>query len=355
MKRLILILGLVSLFSLSGKAQTKNVDLDNHSFSYAYRAFPTNPLSPIRFTYATRVTASGAVRMNVSVEDVNEKIVVQGQIRVSNPAQASMLVELTVGSLMVSSTEITERKSETKDKQGNVTTKFYYRMNVKYTFESSYKITKDQKPLVNGSFFSRYTTHTYQSNEYPTRQAASEFWDNNRNSLTSDFHQDLVLRSAASLATLASTKYGFPATFNQWDHIIIMDEKKHNENTAFRAAAEALKRELQAMTPDFPLDRERVEPLIDYFKSLPGKYTDPNSKADQRIRYAAYFNLCKIYLYLDEPDNVAQYANLITSNGYDAKDGEKLIKEANELRNLFYTTGIRTRHFAPDDYFGDMK
>jgi len=353
MKKLILFLGLVSLFSLNGKSQTKNVDIDSYDFSYAYRALPERPLNPIRFTYATRVTASGAVRMNVSVEDLNERINLQGQIRVYNPAQASMIVELIVGSLMVSSTEIYERKSETKDKQGNVTERFYYRIMVKYTFESSYKITKDQKPLANGNFYSKYNTHTYTSAEFSTRQAASEFWDNNRNALTSDFHQDLVLKSVASLNELISNRYGFPAKFNSWDVLKIMDEKKHDENANFRAAVGALKNELQAMTPDFPMDRDQVEPLIEYFENIPKRYADPNSKADQHIRYAAYFNLCKIYYYLDEPENVAQYANRITSNGYDAKDGAKLIKEANELKGMFINTGIRTRHFSPDDYFGD--
>jgi hypothetical protein len=108
---------------------------------------------------------------------------------------------------------------------------------------------------------------------------------------------------------------------------------------------------LQATTPDVPLNREEMRDLIEYFKSIPEKYTDPKLKADVRIRYAAYFNLCKIYYYLDEPENMKQYADLITSNGYDAKDGERLNKDADALKAGFEKTGIHTRHFSPDVYF----
>jgi hypothetical protein len=54
---------------------------------------------------------------------------------------------------------------------------------------------------------------------------------------------------------------------------------------------------------------------------------------------------------LDEPENVAQYADMIAPNGYDPKDGEKLKKEANELKATFDKTGIKTRHFDPAEYF----
>ncbi|MDR3268355.1 MAG: hypothetical protein LBT83_04730, partial [Tannerella sp.] len=88
-----------------------------------------------------------------------------------------------------------------------------------------------------------------------------------------------------------------------------------------------------------------------YFKRIPEKYADPNHKADVRLRYAAYFNLCTIYFFADEPEKVAEYADRLIANGHDAKDGEQLKKEAAALKKAFDKTGIRTCHFDPKTYF----
>jgi hypothetical protein len=48
---------------------------------------------------------------------------------------------------------------------------------------------------------------------------------------------------------------------------------------------------------------------------------------------------------------VGEYADLILSNGYDTKDCERMKKAAAELTETFEKTGIKTRHFNPDEYF----
>jgi regulatory protein YycI of two-component signal transduction system YycFG len=104
------------------------------------------------------------------------------------------------------------------------------------------------------------------------------------------------------------------------------------------------------MTADFPVDKEKMRSLIDYYKSVPERYTTGH-KADVRLRYAALFNICKIYLFMEEPEKVGSYADMLTENGYDTKDAVKLIQAADELQALFNKTGIRTRHFNPARYF----
>ena len=352
MKNTILFFYLVSLLPMTSVAQTNSVNIDNFRFSYGYRAFPAKPLDPIRFNYFVKINASPLIGKNVFFKDIYDAIRIRGQVKVANPEGAQVFVELKLENVIISKTEITERKQETKDKEGKVTsTKYFYRLKVTYTFESSYRISKDEKLLMQNSINSRYSNHTFQTNEYSSQKEAENFWNNNKEALISDFHRDLAFKAAETVSNKASEDYGFNP-LNSRGLLKTMNEKKHNENETFRAMMEALKTELQTMTPNDPLNKARVANVIEYFKSLPKKYTDPKSKADQRIRYAAYYNLSVIYYHLNEPENVKQYANLIAPNGYDPKDGEKLNKAAQELINAFKITGIHTRHFSPDVYFG---
>lgn len=345
------ILFFISLFSISGIAQTKSVNVDNFAFTYAYRGFPVKPLDPIRFNYAVRINAAAVVKNYVSVEEIADILKIQGQAKVDDPADASVIVELTLGNIIVSSSGVNERKVESKDKEGKVTgTTYFYSVTAKYTFESSYKITNGQKLLTGSAIYSRNSTEVYQSKEYGTRTAAADYWNNNREALIADFYRNLVISSANTVSNQASVLYGFPTYTNVRDLLKTMNEKKHDENTTFREAINSVKTELQAMTPDIPLDKEKLTDVIEYLKSLPAKYNTA-SKADIRMRYLAYYNLGKIYYYLDEPENVKQYADLIAPNGYDEKDGGKLNKAADELMNSFNKIGIRTQHFSPDDYF----
>jgi hypothetical protein len=351
MKKVIFVLCFTCLLYLNGIAQTKSVDVDNEWFTYGYRALPTNPFDPIDLNYATKVILSGGAKISVSIGEIENALFIAGQVKVDDPAEALLVVELSLGNVIVSSSDINERRVDSKDKAGNVKTTFYYKAVTKYSFESSYQVRKGKEVLLKGEPFTRSYVQTFETEEYDSRKAAADFWNNNRETLVAGFYHTLSLQSAKTASSNASSRYGFTPITGFRDIIKTIDEKKHNENVAFRAASDALRTSLQAMTPDKPLDKEKMDELIAYFKSIPEKYTDPKQKADVRIRYAALYNLCKIYLYLDEPENVPQYADLLYANGYDEKDGEKLNKAAAELKAVFEKTGIHTRHFNPDEYF----
>lgn len=346
--RKFIVLFLMPLLSFGVIAQTKNVNVNNFWFSYAYRALPTKPLDPMYFNYAVKINATSIVKNNVQIEEIANALNIRGQVKTENFADASVLLELSLGNIHISSSNVDERKEESKDKEGKVTsTRYYYSAIVNYTYESSYRVVQGDKTLMESAIYSSSNTLTYKTSEYGTRKEAADYWNNNREMLVSGFYRDLIFKSADVATNRASSAYGFPSYSNVRDVIKTMSEKKHNENTTLREVTASLKNELQAMTPNIPLNREKIGDIIAYYKNLPVKYADPKSKADQHIRYIAYYNLCKIYYFLDEPENVAQYADLITSNGYDHKDGEKLKKAANELMAAFDRTGIHSRHFIP--------
>ncbi len=352
MKQLFLILlAVVCILPVSG--QTKNVNIDNVRLYVTTRNTPTKPLNPLFFHYNVELKATPSTRNRVDIEEVEEAIAIRGQKRTDKPLSDDVMVFVNLGNLVISDSGIDERKVEEKDKEGKVTNVYYlYKARVIYKFESSYKVMKGEEILIQGEPYSPGSSNYHYSEEFGSRKDAADYWNNNRDVLISDFTRQVSMNTVKQLTERASSLFGFPV-MRRYDIIKTIDEKKHNEQEAFRAASNALKEELESMTGEKGMNRERVDGLIEYFKSIPVKYTDPKLKADIRLRYAAYYNLCKIYLYLDEPDNVAPYADLILSNGHDKKDCERMKKVADELKPVLTRTEIKTRHFDPNQYFND--
>ncbi|MDR2131527.1 MAG: hypothetical protein LBP56_10270 [Odoribacteraceae bacterium] len=351
MKKLFLILSIVWWATPWGTAQTKNVDIDNVSFYYAYRLFPTQPRDPIQFAYTARVHAGSVAKNHLNLEELEAAFYIAGQTRTTDESEAQMQVEMTMGDIVIASSNVSERKQEVKSKDGKVTTYYYYRVVVVYSFDSSYRFLAGEEVLEDGNIFSRPIPQTFSTQEYDSRKQAVDYWNNNREVLVASFYTDHAMKTVREVSGFASSQFGFPEKKDVRYTLKTIDEKKHNENTAFRTAVDTLKALLQATTPDELPDRERLNSLIDYFKSIPAKYTDPKLKADVRLRYAAYYNLCALHYYMDEPEKVAEYADLLIANGYDTRDGERMKKDAAALQKQFDTTGIRTRHFHPESYF----
>ena len=333
--------------------QTKSVNIDNLRINnIATRIPPVMPLDPLFYHYAAKVTATPTTRQRISMNEVRDAVYIAGQKKVSEPIPGDIVIHIDLGNLVIVSSNISERREEEKDRKGNVTVHYYYKLNVVYKFDSKYRIMRDEEVLFQNQEYSSFFNQAYSSQEYRNRKEASDFWNNNRDVLISEFAQNLSMKTASQASIMASHRYGF-RVIRAYDIVKTINEKKHSENEAFRGAAQSLREVILAMTGDKGMDENRVEGLIEYFKSIPQKYPDLKSKADIRLRYAAYYNLCKIYLYLDQPENVGQYADLILSNGHDKKDEERMKKAAKELVNLFERTGIKSRHFDPNRYFED--
>ena len=74
------------------------------------------------------------------------------------------------------------------------------------------------------------------------------------------------------------------------------------------------------------------------------------------MRYASYYNLAKIYYYLDDADASMNEAGNLIMNGYDAGDGKVLEQMAMNLKSLFAQRQRNSRHFpiTPDLYSGPV-
>ena len=118
------------------------------------------------------------------------------------------------------------------------------------------------------------------------------------------------------------------------------------------------KNAMAPMNANEPLDKikQKMQPVIDYFEKLKKEYAT-SDKEDRKMRYSSYYNLAKIYIYLDEPEKAMTEADALAMNGYDEKDGKMLHQVAALLADKLRKNNANTRHFAVNvnDYTSPVK
>ena len=88
-----------------------------------------------------------------------------------------------------------------------------------------------------------------------------------------------------------------------------------------------------------------MQPVIDYFEKVKKEYVT-SDKEGRKMRYASYYNLAKIYIYLDEPGKAITEADALAMNDFDEKDGRMLHQSAALLADKLQKNNATTRHFA---------
>ena len=64
-----------------------------------------------------------------------------------------------------------------------------------------------------------------------------------------------------------------------------------------------------------------------------------------KMRYASYYNLAKIYYYLDDLDQAIYYYQKVIENDYHEGQSKRNIKAIEKLKDLFSVNQVTSRHF----------
>ncbi len=329
MKRiaLLLIVGFVTLSSYGQK-----VDLDRHYIKVKYTNLPTEPILDENFrTYA----------VESNNRRVADKIKVYGFEKLGT--EATINVDINIGEVIVNGVEISKREKVNKDKDGKVTsTDRFYTPVITYTTSGGYKIQNTQgKPHSYGLG----TKQTHKGSEYNTYSKASNYYRNNSSNLKDKFQREFVSSSINQINRSLNQRYGYePYTANElfW----ILDSKKNNDYAGHKKALADMKTLLGKVSHDAPLDElhKELDPIVTYFESVIPNYPE-DKKKHRKMKYASYYNIGQLYYHFDMPDKALEYANKVITNDYDKKDGKRLIKDANELKQAFAKNKLTTRHF----------
>ena len=341
--KIILLLLVLPLASLAQK-----VDLDRFTFSTQLRDLP---LVLIDSTYRTyNVTVEGTKLMQGYLRELTpeKSLFLEGWKMLNQDGHVTFKVKLE--DLLPESFSVKERVEIKNDKTGKeISRRSYYSQEVVYTMAANAEVI-DYKGanIINFVLADRGNKQVYHSPEFPIRQLAEGYFMMNALTITGQLYKSSVNRAMDYLSEQATHNFGFGER-NVTDFMWILDSRKHPEYMAHRKAFQDIQEVMFSISANKPLDgvREKLQPVIKYFESIKKNYTS-SKKADRKLRYASYYNLAKLYYYLDDPQAMMKEASGLVLNDFDASDGKSLEQSALWLKELFTRTQSNSRHFPID-------
>jgi len=332
------------LVFLSVASYAQKVDLDRFNFTFAYRNLPNEPLSPEYNTYSVKLNSSLGLRSQF--DDVRELISVDGWKKVPGET-GHVIVDFTVDDLIIRGVDIQERVDIIKDKDGKETgRKYYYLAAVDYTWAAEANV-RDYKGF-NIGVRSFGASSPWKSSEFTSRSEASEYYKNNRNDIQAKLQKDHVTGATSEIRSWMNASFGYTSEKTP-DILWILDSKKHPEYQAQHDQWDAFKLAVATVTPEGFSDeaKDKFAAIIKYFDEIPARFPE-NDKGHKKLRYAAFYNKARLYIYLDKPELAIKEADALVANDYDAADGKRLKAEAEALAVELKKNNATTRHFPID-------
>jgi len=342
MKKLILVFCISLLItSLFGQ----RVDLDRFNFTASYRDFPDEPLPMEYKTYNVRIEAAPSLGLGYSASNLENLIDIEGLKKVNGTGHITILAML--DDILIEKTETKERIQITKDKQNVEIRKSFFSTEMTYSFSARATIYDYKGNTVTSNYIlsERESKRTYKTPEFSNPVDAANNFNNKILETKSNLAKQLVSGAISNLNSYLNTNYGY-AIQKVNDIFWVLNNKKHPEYGEQQKAWNNFKNAIVLMNPDEPLDkvREKLKPVIAYYDKVKTIYSGSDKEA-RKLRYASYYNLAKIYLYLDDPMAAMREADALAMNDYDESDGRNLRAVAENLDEQLKKNNASTRHF----------
>jgi len=317
----------IILFLLSYFSFSQSTDLDREYFSYSYVALPSEPIvNDYQRTFLTN----------------DDTVTIAGYSRVGN--NASIEVDLSFNGTLVENFEIVKVKHEKKNKEGKVTsTRYSYKVKLNYRSTGEINVTNTLRGKTYTDKFN--SSASYVKHSFDTYSKAQHFYDNNRLTLRDKYSNEHLKDMQEDARDYLNRTYGYPVRAAN-DYLWILGSKRHPEYTKHHNAFDQvsiafLKMSYLESTAEI---EEELQPVIAYFEDVITRY--PGSKKKMRkVKYASYYNLAKIYYYLDKVGKVKEYAQKLIANDYNKKAGRRFLKDAERLEKRMLVNIVNSRHF----------
>ncbi|WP_422089700.1 hypothetical protein [Tenacibaculum ovolyticum] len=320
----ILLLGALILY-LNSFAQSTN--LDRERFHVSYVELPSDPiLDDSKRTYS----------INISGVSIN------GFSKVKSPGVLDINYIFT--GTRVGEVKIDKEKHQKKDKDGNILSTWYtYKVKTNYSSRGILNIVNGVKAKSYEEKFSAETDYT--SNSFNSYYKAERYYALNKYDIKDNHkrkHKSIIKRNIKSYL---DSRYGYIPYSTNSEFLWILASKKHPETKKHHEAYNKVKAIFSRMSYDEPMDdiAKELEPVIAYFENVISRY--PGTKRKMRkVKYASYYNLAKIYSYLDMPQKVEEYAGKLIENDYDKSDGNSFLRTAVSLSTSLEKNNMKSRH-----------
>lgn len=324
----------------------QRVDLDKFNFTVSYRDFPDEPLPGNYKTFNVRIEATSSLGLGYSTINFETLVNIEGLKKVSGTGHITVLAML--DDIVIEKTETKERVEVKKDRQNVETRKSFFSTELTYSFSARASIYdyKGNTVLSNYVLFDRENKRSYKTPEFSNAAEAGGYFNNKSLEIKSNLAKQLMNTVISQLNNMLNDRYGY-AIQRVNDIFWVLNNKKHPEYSEQQKAWNNFKNAIVLVSPDEPLDKvkEKLKPVIAYYEKLKTVYMGADKEA-RKLRYASYYNLAKIYLYLDDAAAAMREADALAMNDYDESDGRSLRTVAETLQETLRKNNASSRHFA---------
>lgn len=383
----------IALFLTLSVSFTQKVDIDNYRIYISCVDLPVNYVPEKARTFTLKLSGDPAF----ITRDKIDLIKIYGWTKVDN--KAGMDVKVNIKGFFAGSPSATQRVDEKKDKDGNVISKnIYHRIRLNNTARGEIRVygirdemtskgaVKDEKKILkkkseeasnpflknvdtrddgtsSGDIHSEIPvayienldyTYTYETREYLNKDEAQKEYAANAQIQIRNHENQYRSDYPADVTKFLNRNYGYkPAKY--WAKFKRLDTEEHPEFSMFDNATKAIKVIFAKMRYNLPttqIERD-LQPVIDYFQGLTQKYRG-SSKHEKNLRGAAYYNLARIYQFLDQHDKVFEIGKAIIATGHDEDEGRDFIKESEEIQRKLDFHQMISRHIKPQNQDQEM-
>jgi hypothetical protein len=375
----------------------QKVDIDNYWVQISCVDFPQNYVPEKDRTFSIDLKGDG----NFIGQDKSDQINIFGWSKVDEMATLDVIIN--INGFILGKATSSNKTVETKDKSGKVTARnTYYKVSVTNSGNGNLRIYGPKNEYSNSAKANDSDKKDKKKDKAAVEEASNPFLKNVDTKNVGDEHDDMASSktmayrysldnsytyetSETNSASLAFREYNANSSnmlnshensyrndYPKWVSAHLnkqygykpykynvkfkrLDSDKHPEFIMFDNATKALKAIFSKMR--YNKSEKEVEedlaPIINYFEGISSTYTK-DDKHEKRLRGAAYYNLARIYQYLDKHDKVIEIGNAIIASEFDEDDGEIFIKESQELKRKLAFHQMKSRHIVPRNAFQEM-
>lgn len=321
--------------------QTFSLDLDRESIGVSYLNLPTHPMVNVADRNYS-VLYNSAYHENEFQSVVEDNFHIDGFQKVYS--QATVLIDFQFDEIMVTGTEVLSKNRKIKDGDGNYHTEYFYVPILKYKTNAQVFVTYANGQSKKYKFGSRSLKYTGEE-RYSTSEA-NRTLTNDLGRIVYDVYSQFVVEAVKDMDAKLTKKHGYKV-IDTTDYLLVLDSRRYPEYKDYKRYYSLANRLFKQISAFESLDniRQEIQVVINFLKHIPENYTN-TKKADTKMRYASYYNLAKIYYYLDELNQAIFYYQKVIENDYHEGQSKRNIKDIEKLKDLFSVNQVNTRHFS---------
>ncbi len=333
------------LFSFIVLGNAQKIDLDPKTVTTQIINLPAKTLPADVQTYSVVVNGgSNLQEWGFNAEQMAKQYgTLHGFQKVATNGQLRWVFE--VSQFRFVGNEVKSTSSTSKDKAGRETTTYTYWYELTYVYGVSAQLIDEKATVLNTYSVGEGQRHIHKSSDYSTYKAALDAYNSESSKVKTEVASNSIASAFSASYHNVNNQFGYQPTRESF-RLYITDSPKHPENEAFMTNVKEAKRLFETLKADRVSDSAKVglDKIKTYFKGVAEKYTS-TEKADIKLRYASYYNNAQICQYLDNPDESSEWAKKLIANDFDKKDGERLIKNNDELKDRLKKSNQTSRRF----------